>query len=51
MARAEYPSQAIRWNESFRDILELTEDGTLTVDYSKFDEVEPLAKPQADNSS
>jgi inward rectifier potassium channel len=42
MARSEYPSTAIRWNEAFRDVLEHTEDGTLTIDYGKFDEVEPL---------
>jgi inward rectifier potassium channel len=42
MARAEYLSTDIRWNEAFRDILELTEDGTLHVDYGKFHEVVPL---------
>jgi hypothetical protein len=44
MARAEYMSSAIRWNESFRDILEQTPDGTLHFDYNKFDEVEPYQK-------
>jgi inward rectifier potassium channel len=44
MARAEYPSDAIRWSEAFRDILELAEDGTLFIDYGKFHDVEPLAK-------
>jgi inward rectifier potassium channel len=42
MARAEYLSTDIRWNEAFRDILEITEDGTLHVDYGKFDDVVPL---------
>jgi inward rectifier potassium channel len=42
MARAEYPSEAIRWNEAFRDILEAQPDGSLHIDYGKFDEVEPL---------
>jgi inward rectifier potassium channel len=42
MARAEYPSAAIRWNEAFRDILEVRPDGSLHIDYGKFDEVEPL---------
>jgi inward rectifier potassium channel len=42
MARAEYSSQAIRWNETFRDVLEQRPDGTLHVDYSKFDQSEPL---------
>jgi len=50
MARAEYPSTAIRWNEAFRDILEVTEDGTLCIDYRKFDDVEPLANWQAEQS-
>jgi inward rectifier potassium channel len=43
MARAEYQSDAIRWNEAFRDVIEITEDGTLQLDYSKFHDVEPLA--------
>ena len=49
MARAEYPSTAIRWNEAFRDILEVAEDGTLYIDYSKFNEIEPLANRQAEH--
>src|SRR5450631_4126607 len=47
MARAEYSSEDIRWNATFHDILEEAEDGTLHVDYSKFHDVEPLAKSQA----
>ena len=50
MGRAQYPSTAIRWNEAFRDILEVTEDGTLRIDYGKFDDVEPLANWQAEQS-
>ena len=46
MARAEYPSQAIRWNEAFQDILEVQPDGSLHIDYSKFDQVEPLVQAQ-----
>lgn len=46
MARAEYPAAAIRWNESFRDVLEVAEDGTLHLDYGKFHDVEPLTKTQ-----
>jgi inward rectifier potassium channel len=42
MARAEYSSEAIRWNESFRDILETAADGTLQIDYGRFHDVEPL---------
>jgi inward rectifier potassium channel len=41
-ARAEYPSDAIRWNQTYRDILEARPDGSLYIDYSKFDQVEPL---------
>jgi inward rectifier potassium channel len=44
MARNEYPSSAILWNQSFRDILEVDGDGTLRIDYRKFHEVEPFAK-------
>jgi len=43
IARSEYPSSAIRWNATFRDILALT-DGTLYIDYNKFHEVDPLAE-------
>jgi inward rectifier potassium channel len=50
MARAEYPSEAIRWNEAFQDILEVQPDGSLHIDYSKFDEVEPLIEPQGSPS-
>jgi len=42
-ARGEYPASAIRWNATFRDILE--QDGsTLRIDYSKFHDVDPLAE-------
>ena len=50
MAREEYPSTAIRWNEAFLDILEQTEDGTLSIDYSKFHEVQPLPPAHAAGS-
>jgi inward rectifier potassium channel len=43
MARAEYPSGAIRWNQTFRDVLDFTREGVLHIDYRKFDDVEPLA--------
>jgi inward rectifier potassium channel len=48
MARNEYPSSAIRWNQSFRDILETDDDGKLRIDYRKFHELEPLAKTSVD---
>jgi inward rectifier potassium channel len=44
MARSEYDSGDIRWNESFRDILEVAADGSLHFDYSKFNEVQPLSE-------
>jgi len=47
MARAEYPSDDIRWNSSFQDILGDTADGSLHIDYGKFHDVvpfEPLAR-------
>jgi inward rectifier potassium channel len=43
MARVEYASELIRWNQSFRDILEVGADGVPRFDYSKFHDVEPLA--------
>jgi inward rectifier potassium channel len=51
MARAMYRSAAIRWNEAFADILEVTEDGTLHFDYRKFHDVEPLARTPASPSA
>jgi inward rectifier potassium channel len=42
MAREEYASRSIRWNQAFLDILESSEDGTLHIDYGKFHEIEPL---------
>jgi inward rectifier potassium channel len=50
MARAEYPSTCVRWNETFRDILEDTDEGILHIDYSKFDEVEPLVQARPPQS-
>jgi inward rectifier potassium channel len=46
VARAEYSSEDIRWNATFRDLLKETEDGTLHVDYSKFHDVEPLTNSE-----
>jgi inward rectifier potassium channel len=45
-ARAEYSHQDIRWHATFRDILEDAPDGTVHLDYAKFDDVESL--PGAD---
>jgi inward rectifier potassium channel len=44
IARAEYSNEDIRWNATFHDILEEAEDGTLSIDYSRFHEVEPFAQ-------
>ncbi len=41
-ARNVYPSSAILWNHSFRNVMEVGADGTLRIDYRKFNEVEPL---------
>jgi inward rectifier potassium channel len=43
MARCEYAASAIRWNATFRDILDWT-DGVLHIDYRKFHDVIPLAE-------
>jgi inward rectifier potassium channel len=42
-ARAEYSHQDIRWHATFRDILEDAPDGTVHLDYTKFDDVESLS--------
>jgi inward rectifier potassium channel len=49
MARAEYSSSQIRWNATFRDILEEGEDGSLHLDYGKFNHVIPLSGVEAEN--
>jgi inward rectifier potassium channel len=48
MARAEYQSEDIRWNETFRDILEVAEDGTAHIDYGKFHDIEPLESDESE---
>jgi inward rectifier potassium channel len=42
IAREEYPSAAILWNMGFRDVLNVTTDGAVHIDYTKFHEVEEL---------
>jgi len=49
MARSVYSSSAIRWNAAFRDVIAEAEDGALCFDYSKFDDVVPLAEIQQAN--
>jgi inward rectifier potassium channel len=41
-ARAAYSHRDIRWGATFRDVLEEAPDGSLHLDYTKFDEVDPL---------
>ncbi len=43
MARAEYEASSLRWNSTFRDILNWA-DGTLHIDYSKFHDVLTLSE-------
>jgi inward rectifier potassium channel len=45
MAREDYPAATILWNKAFRDVLDLTEEGVVLFDYTRFHEVEDL--PQA----
>ena len=40
-ARADYTHSDVHWNSTFRDILIEDSDGTLHIDYAKFDDVEP----------
>ena len=40
-ARADYVHSDVHWNSTFRDILIEDADGTLHIDYAKFDQVEP----------
>jgi inward rectifier potassium channel len=47
MARAEYFSADICWNSTFHDILEEAPDGTIHVDYGKFQDIEPLQAADA----
>lgn len=51
MARHDYSCATIRWNHSFRDILEVDADGTVWVDYRKFNDIEPLAAAVSDAST
>lgn len=46
MARCEYPASAVRWNATFRDILEW-DGATLRIDYGKFHDVDPLTDASA----
>jgi inward rectifier potassium channel len=41
-ARTDYANSDVHWSATFRDILMEDADGTLHIDYAKFDEVEPF---------
>jgi inward rectifier potassium channel len=47
IAREEYPSTAILWNKAFRDVLEVSAEGAVHIDYTKFHEIEELATERA----
>jgi inward rectifier potassium channel len=49
MSRAEYSHEDIRWNATFRDMLEELEDGTIRLDFGKFHDIEPLADSESMN--
>jgi len=42
LGRSEYLVDALRWDHSFRDVLETYADGTMEYDYEKFHDVVPL---------
>jgi len=44
-ARHSYIAEEIRWNARFVDILRVLPDGTRQVDYTKFNDIEPLPAP------
>ncbi len=49
MARHEYRSDAIRWNHSFRDVLQTDAQGVEHLDYARFDLVDPLSEPELES--
>jgi inward rectifier potassium channel len=51
IAREEYLSAAILWNKAFRDVLNVTADGAVHIDYTRFHDVEELGKESAEPSS
>jgi inward rectifier potassium channel len=42
IGRAEYTSDALRWNQSFDDVLQPDADGRMVFDHSRFNAVSPL---------
>jgi inward rectifier potassium channel len=51
MARQDYPGEAILWNKSFRDVLDVSEEGVVRFDYTRFHEVEDLPKTALSGSA
>src|SRR5580658_3346315 len=47
MARQDYPSAAILWNKAFRDVLDVTEEGVVRFDYTRFHDVEDLRRHES----
>ena len=45
-ARANYSHADIRWGATFRDMLEEAPDGTLHLDFTKFNQVDPLSSAE-----
>ena len=49
-ARYSYRASDILWGQRFVDILERSPNGTLSIDYTHFDNVMPTAEPMAADS-
>jgi inward rectifier potassium channel len=49
MTRQSYPSAAILWNRAFRDVLDVSEEGVVLFDYTRFHEVEELPPVAAEH--
>jgi inward rectifier potassium channel len=49
-ARAQYSHEDIRWNATFHDMIEEAPDGSLHLDYSKFDEVYALSVVESERA-
>jgi inward rectifier potassium channel len=47
MARQDYPGVAILWNKAFRDVLDVTEEGVVRFDYTRFHDVEDLRRRES----
>jgi inward rectifier potassium channel len=45
-ARRSYDSSLIRWGYRYADILKADDEGRVTINYSKFHEVEPDPDPR-----